>query len=155
MPDLLVRLYALPAPPEHLEPGYSVRRAAAYDKSKVVDWVGRNFSERWASEADIAFSRRPISCFIALHEEELVGFACYEATCRGYFGPTGVLQTQRRRGLGTWLLLKSLYGMKEIGYAYAVIGGAGAETKGFYLRASGAVEIPDSTPGIYTRPLKS
>jgi hypothetical protein len=39
-----------------------------------------------------------------------------------------------------------------VGYAYAVIGGAGPTE--FYRRAAGAVPIPDSTFGIYpARPI--
>jgi hypothetical protein len=41
--------------------------------------------------------------------------------------------------------------MKEMGYAYAIIGGVGP--KEFYAKTVGAIEIPDSAPGIYTAPL--
>ena len=152
MPDMLVRLYALPDHNKPLKGGYVVRRAAAYDKSVVLHWISQHFSTQWAGEADVAFSRQPISCFIALHREKVVGFACYEATCRGYFGPGGVLEAHRGKGLGTVLLLESLRSMKEMGYAYAIIGGVGP--KDFYVKAVGAIEIPDSTPGIYTAPLE-
>jgi ribosomal protein S18 acetylase RimI-like enzyme len=151
MPDMLVRLYALPDQNRTLKEGYVVRRATAYDKSVMLHWLSENFSSQWASEADVAFSRQPISCFIALHQEILVGFSCYEATCRGYFGPGGVLEAYRGQGFGTVLLLECLRSMKEMGYAYAIIGGVGP--KEFYVKAVGAIEIPDSTPGIYTTPL--
>jgi ribosomal protein S18 acetylase RimI-like enzyme len=151
MPDMLVRLYALPDPVKILKEGYVVRRAAAYDKPVILHWLSQHFSMQWAGEADVAFSRQPISCFIALHQERLVGFACYEATCRGYFGPGGVLEAHRGQGLGTRLLLECLRSMKEIGYAYAIIGGVGP--KEFYVKAVGAIDIPESTPGIYTAPL--
>ena len=153
MPDMLVRLYALPDRHKPPKGGYVVRRAAAYDKSAILHWIGQSFSAQWASEADVAFSRQPISCFIALHREKVVGFACYEATCRGYFGPGGVLEAYRGKGLGTALLLECLRSMKEMGYAYAIIGGVGP--KEFYAKAVGAIEIPDSTPGIYTTPLET
>ena len=151
MPDMLVRLYALPDHHKILKEGYVVRRAAAYEKSVIRHWLSQNFSTQWASEADVAFSRQPISCFIALYQERLAGFACYEATCRGYFGPGGVLEAHRGQGLGTRLLLECLRSMKEMGYAYAIIGGVGP--KEFYIKTVGAIEIPDSTPGIFTAPL--
>ena len=151
MPDMLVRLYALPDQDRKLKDGYVVSRAAAYDKSVILQWISQHFSIQWASEADVAFSRQPISCFIALHQGRVVGFACYEASCRGYFGPGGVLEAHRGQGLGTVLLLECLRSMKEMGYAYAIIGGVGP--KDFYAKAVGAIEIPDSTPGIYTTPL--
>ena len=153
MPDMLVRLYALPDQDRKLKDGYVVRRAAAYDESVILQWVSQHFSIQWASEADVAFSRQPISCFIALHQDRVVGFACYEATCRGYFGPSGVLEAYRGQGLGTVLLLECLRSMKEMGYAYAIIGGVGP--KDFYVKTVGAIEIPDSTPGIYTPPLEA
>ncbi len=151
MADMLVRLYALPEHNKIFKEGYVVRRAAAYEKSVILHWLSQNFSTQWASEADVAFSRQPISCFLALYQERLAGFACYEATCRGYFGPGGVLEGHRGQGLGTRLLLECLRSMKEMGYAYAIIGGVGP--KDFYVKTVGAIEIPDSTPGIYTAPL--
>ena len=153
MPDMLVRLYALPDHDKKLKEGYVVRRAAAYEKSVMLQWLSQHFSLQWASEADVAFSRQPISCFIALFQERLVGFACYEATCRGYFGPGGVLEAHRGQGLGSRLLLECLRAMKEMGYAYAIIGGVGP--KEFYVKAVGAIDIPDSTPGVYTAPIET
>lgn len=153
MSDMLVRLYAIPERDKTLKEGYVVRRAAAYDKSVTLDWIRQNFSTQWASEADVAFSWQPVSCLIALYYEKLVGFACYEATCRGYFGPGGVLEAHRGQGLGTILLLECLRSMKEMGYAYAIIGGVGP--KEFYVKTVGAIEIPDSTPGIYTPPIRA
>jgi GNAT superfamily N-acetyltransferase len=153
MPDMLVRLYALPDQNTILKEGYVVRRAAAYEKAVILQWISQHFSTQWASEADVAFCRQPISCFLALYEERLVGFACYEATCRGYFGPGGVLEAYRGQGLGTRLLLECLRSMKEMGYAYAIIGGVGP--KEFYAKSVSAIEIPDSSPGIYTPPLET
>jgi len=151
MSDMLVRLYSLPERIECVNETYVVRRAAACDKSAVLHWISQTFSGQWASEADIAFSRQPISCFIALHQGELQGFACYETTCRGYFGPAGVAEAHRGLGLGTALLLACLRSMREMGYAYAIIGGVGP--KEFYSKVVGAIEIADSTPAIYTSPI--
>jgi predicted N-acetyltransferase YhbS len=41
------------------------------------------------------------------------------------FGPTGVLESARGKGIGTALLIAALRGLKEMGYAYGVIGGVG------------------------------
>jgi predicted N-acetyltransferase YhbS len=51
-------------------------------------------------------------------------------------------------GLGKALLFKSLEALRDLGYAYAIIGGVGP--KEFYAKACGAIEIPGSDPGIYT-----
>jgi len=156
MGDMLVRLYNLPDGSEHIrklaEQGIIVRRAMPYEKHLTVAWVGQQFSARWASECDAAFSNRPISCYIATHQAQIVGFGCYDATCKDFFGPTGVLESLRGRGIGKGLLLACLEAMRQQGYGYAIIGWVGP--KEFYAKTAGATEIPDSTPGIYTDLLK-
>ena len=151
MPDLLVKLYDLPdiESPESFErrTGVTVRRAIAPEKHIVTDWIGRHFSMNWVSEAEVAFSRNPITCLIAVENGKLLGFACYDATMKGFFGPTGVDEKERGRGIGKMLLLVSLHMMRNDGYGYAIIGAAGPV--GFYEKAVGATVIPDSSPGIY------
>jgi len=151
MADLLVKLYELRRE-ETAPPGITVRRAMAYEKHLVLGWVRSNFGEGWASECDIAFGNRPLSCYIAVEPSEVVGFACYDATCRGFFGPIGVKERMRKRGIGRALLLSTLHAMAESGYGYAIVGGAGEI--GFYVDTVGAIEIPGSTPGIYRDRLK-
>ena len=99
------------------------------------------------SEFEIACSRQPISCFIATKDKKVLGFACYETSGKGYFGPTGVAEEARGLGLGKSLLFKALEALHADGYAYAFIGGVGP--KEFYAKAVGAIEIPGSDPGIY------
>jgi predicted N-acetyltransferase YhbS len=152
MPDMLVKLYDLPAIEPALariaDQGVSLRRPMAHEKHAVVDWVRREFGEGWASECDVAFSRAPVACFIALaNEKQVVGFACYDCAALDFFGPTGVKESERGKGIGAALLLKTLYAMHEQGYGYAIIGGAGPME--FYRRHAAAVEIPGSKPGVY------
>ena len=45
------------------------------------------------------------------------------------------------------LLVSALKGLRELGYAYGVIGGVGPAD--FYARAVGAMPIEGSSPGIY------
>jgi GNAT superfamily N-acetyltransferase len=155
MPDMLVRLYDLPAlipASEPSDPAIHIRRAMAYERVSVLRWVAGAFGPGWESECGIAFSRQPITCFIAVKEGRVVGFACHEATCRGYFGPTGVDPALRGLGVGTRLLLECLHDMRNLGYAYAVIGGAGPVD--FYRKTVGALVIEGSEPGIYRDGLK-
>ena len=156
--DMLVKLYdPPPATPDGslvARPGVEVRRALPIDKHIVVSYVRRAFLEGWGSECDMAFSHQPPSCFIAVHEEEIVGFACYNATCWGFFGPLGVSETFRGSGIGTALLRTSLSAMSNEGYAYAVIGWVDDEGVSFYQRVVGATPIPDSHPGIYGRMIR-
>lgn len=151
MIDMLVRLYDLPESgtlaARVAENKVLVRRPGAYEKHLVEDFVREHFSPKWVSEVAVAFSRQPVACWIATREKRILGFACYETTGRGYFGPTGVAEEARGLGLGKLLLLRALEAQREAGYAYAIIGGVGP--KEFYAKAVGAIEIPGSDPGIY------
>jgi predicted N-acetyltransferase YhbS len=152
MIDMLVRLYDLPDSSKTYQTvadsGITLRRARAFEKHTVTAFVRTNFSEKWVSEAEVAMTRQPIACFIATKEKEIIGFACYDTTLRGFFGPTGVLESARQLGVGKALLMRSLEALRELGYAYAIIGGVGP--KEFYEKNCGAIEIPGSDPGTYT-----
>jgi GNAT superfamily N-acetyltransferase len=151
MPDLLVNLLKLPAL-ESAADAYTVRRAQPFELTAVRTFVATNFSANWADEILVGFARQPISVYIAMIQRELVGFAAYECTRRAFFGPTGVVQAAQGKGIGKALLLASLWGMREMGYVYAIIGAAGPVR--FYQKTVGAIIIPDSEPGIYTDALK-
>ena len=149
--DMLVKLYALPP----LEPavaraaahGIAIRRALPPELPAVSAWVERAFGAGWAAECAVAFARQPCACFVAVRERALVGFACHDATCRNFFGPTGVDPELRGTGVGAALLLACLHAMAAQGYAYAIIGGVGPAE--FYAKVAGATPIPGSEPGIY------
>jgi GNAT superfamily N-acetyltransferase len=168
MADLLVRLYDLPplaAPLDALAArGIVVRRALAPERHVVAAWAEAHGSAGWASECEVAFARVPLACFVAVERppalagagadatpQTLLGFACYEATCRDFFGPTLVHPGHRGRGIGRALLLAALHAMRDEGYGYAIIGWA--SDVDFYRRTVGAVVIEGSDPGIYPRPL--
>ena len=151
MPDMLARLYDLPAVAPHekrvSDGGFRVRRAEPWDRARMRDFTGQRFGDLWALEADRAFNHTPITAHIALQAAETVGFAVFECTRRGYFGPTGVREDLRGSGLGTLLLLRCLESMREMGYGYAIIGGVGPAA--FCEKLVGAFVIPGSDPGIY------
>jgi GNAT superfamily N-acetyltransferase len=156
MPDLLVnflKLKPLESLLEEMERAQIViRRAQPFEMSKVRDFVEKNFSVAWADEISVGFANKPVTVYIALIDKEIVGFAAYECTRRGFFGPTGVIENAQGRGIGKALLLASLWGLREMGYVYGIIGRAGPIE--FYQKTVGAVIIPDSDPGIYTNLLK-
>jgi GNAT superfamily N-acetyltransferase len=151
MIDMLVRLYDLPDNTELYAQvaasGVTLRRARAFEKHTVAAFARQHFSEKWASEVEVALCRQPITCFIATRDRQILGFACYDTTQRGFFGPTGVLEQARGLGLGKALLMKALEGLRELGHAYGIIGGVGPAE--FYAKACGAVEIQGSSPGVY------
>jgi GNAT superfamily N-acetyltransferase len=155
MQDMLVRLYDLPP----FEPGnwsnksVKIKRAIAPELRLVCDWVYKEFGPGWESECRVAFTNTPISCFVAYEGNSLVGFACYDATTKNFFGPTGVKESHRGLGIGKALLLESMYALKAQGYAYAIIGGVGPVA--FYQATLDAELIHKSNPGIYKDMLRS
>lgn len=156
MTDMLVKLYELPPLEAHLSKqaaaGITIRRALAPEKHMILKWIGDNFGEYWVSETDVALSRIPVSCFVATLDGEMIGFACYDVTRLGFFGPTGVSEAARGKGTGAALLLAALHDMWAKGYGYAIIGGVGPAE--FYSKFSGATIIPDSSPGVYAGMLR-
>src|SRR4051812_20749650 len=173
MADLLVRLYDLPptapAVGELAARGVGVRRAAASERAAVVAFARAHGAEGWANECEAAFARLPVGCFVATERdpagppaaeatgytrppEALIGFACIEATARGFFGPELVRPDRRGQGIGRGLLLAALEDMRHAGYGYAIIGWPSSVE--FYRRAVGATVIEGSEPGIYPPPLR-
>jgi len=153
MPDLLVNLLKLPSIESEGVREFNVRRAQPFELTPVRRFVTDNFSRNWADEISVGFAHQPISVFVATIEREIVGFAGYECTRRGFFGPTGVESAARGKGIGAVLLLEALAALREMGYVYAIIGAAGPVR--FYQKTVGAIIIPDSEPGIYTDMLKT
>ena len=148
--DLLVNLYSrrMAELAERVQGVEATIRVALPPELHIVqDWVRQNFSPYWVSELTVAMSHQPPGCLVAIVDRELVGFACYDATARGFFGPTGVAESQRGKGIGAALLYHTLAAMKAHGYAYAVIGGAGPAE--FYAKAVGAVAIEADKEDIY------
>ena len=151
MSDMLVKLYEV-QPDYELEnklrrEGITIKRALGLDKTPILQFVRENFSQQWADECEMGLIQE--GCYIAVYEKQVVGFACFDATMKDYFGPTGVRQDMRGKGIGKALLLKCLHSMHERGYNYAIIGWVGPAE--FYQKACGATIIPDSTPRSYGR----
>lgn len=152
MRDMLVRLIGLPDVSETEKKLFTkdnivLRRAIAPEKHLVSDWVMKQFGAHWKSEVEVAFSRQPISCWLAQRGNDILGFACYESTSRNFFGPTGTLESERGKGIGKTLLVKSLESLREMGYAYAIIGGVGPAE--FYQKSVDARIIEGSETSIY------
>lgn len=156
MPDMLAKLYDLPDLHASLSAqaarSITIRKPIGPEHRWVIEWMSREFSDAWASEAQASLGNRPVSCFVAIEAGTLCGVACYDATARGYFGPVGVHPGAQGRGTGTALLLACLHDMRAAGYGYAVIGAVAATE--FYRRSVGAIEIPASSPGLYAGMLR-
>jgi GNAT superfamily N-acetyltransferase len=153
MPDMIVSLVHLPHAGPALRAaaaaGVAIRRVNPWERHLLRDFILTHFSRSWAEEADVAFSRAPVTCFGAWRGGQLVGFAAYECSRKCYFGPTGVDPAARGGGIGKALLFAALIGLREIGYTYAIIGDAGPVD--FYRHVTGAqpIQIGDGR-GVYT-----
>ena len=151
MPDMLVKLYDV-KPCDDLinslkNEGIEIKRAMGPDITLIKESIISMFSQGWADEAFKAMMNSPSSCYIATKDKKVIGFACYDTTAKGFFGPTGVDERFRGKGIGKALLIKCLLTMYELGYGYAIIGAAGPVK--FYEKNCGAVVIPDCMPGVY------
>ena len=146
MPDLLVKLYGLDLTPADL-PGVTIRRPMPHEMGTVRRWIVGTFGEGWGDEFACSFKSLPVTSYIALRDDAVVGFATYESTSRGYFGPTGVSESERGKGIGRELLVRSMIGLRDLGYSYAIIGAAGPTD--FYEKTLGAIPVPGSDPGVY------
>jgi len=153
--DLIVKLYDVIKIDEFsfLKDGsIIIKRPIGPEKKVIVEWVEQNFSKGWASECDVSLSKTPPTCFIAVKNGSIIGFACYDSTSKGFFGPIGVLKAERKNGVGKALLIKTLKQMYFDGYGYAVIGWAGPVE--FFKKTVGAIEIPDSEKSVYKNMIK-
>ena len=127
-----------------------IKRLLSPNSDNLIDFVTSHFNSQWASEVKAGAYKENPTCFIATHENEIVGFACYDATAKGYFGPTGVNKNYRGQNIGQLLLLTTLNSMKEAGYGYAVIGSVGKDVVPFYSKYLNVIES-NSKPNIYSR----
>jgi len=156
MPDMLVNLLKLlplePLLDELKEADVNIRRAQPFEIASVREFIEKDFSVAWGDEISVGFANKPVTVFVATSDGRVVGFAGYECTRKAFFGPTGVAEDQRGRGVGKALLIASLWGLRELGYVYGIIGSAGPVE--FYQETVGAIVISDSEPGIYVDLLK-
>lgn len=154
MPDMLVKLYDIKSKPELdadlKSQGIFIKRVMALDKNRLLQFVKSEFQAGWANECDYAFSNHPISCFIAVKNKKVIGFACYDVTAKNFFGPVGVIKEYREQHIGTALTNHCLLSIKHDGYGYAIIGWAESAIP-FYQKVFGAIVIENSFPGVYSQ----
>lgn len=159
MADMLVNLYNFnnfALSDDLSEDRITIRRTLAPDIHLVKKFIRTHFSLAWESEASVGLTKTNSTCFIAIKDAEIIGFACYDATAKGYFGPTGVHEFFRNFGIGSKLLLKTLAAMYDSGYGYAIIGGVGGSLPDYYKKVCNAIliENSESNQTVYQRMIK-
>lgn len=152
MADLLIPLYSLPDKVGC--GGFTIRRAMAHEGKTIQRWIEVNFSAGWASEVLPAISRTPSTMMIAIDESngKLAGFCVWDCTALGFLGPVGVTEECRGTGVGKAVTIEVLHSMREQGYGYCIVGGAGPVD--FFQSVCKATVITESTPGIYPGTIK-
>ncbi|MFT6898281.1 MAG: hypothetical protein ACJA13_002701 [Paraglaciecola sp.] len=160
MPDMLVKLYTLPDISQQKaqieKSGIIFKRALAMDKGLILPFIRRSFPKAqssWASECEVALLRQPTACYIAVAQKEIVGFACYDTSAKGFFGPLGVSDMHTKQGIGKVLLILCLQAMEMEGYGYGII--PWVSSVDYYQKVLGAEVIKGSEPGIYHRRIKN
>lgn len=151
MPDLIVSTLNLPATPA-IPDDCRMEPAQSWDRDVILGWVREHFHSGWASEVANGLSHHPSRVLVVRKDTTLLGFACFDVTFPGFFGPTGVAEQARGLGLGKALLIESLHRLNRLGYVYAFIGDAGPVE--FYRKTVGAEPLPESLASAYTPPLQ-
>ena len=127
------------------------------DAQRVLDFCKREFPNETGWLLEIAHALQEGKCVISVVNHKIVGFACYDCTGKGYFGPFGVASEYRNKGVGTELLYDCFDNMKVLGYGYAIIGWVDDTARGFYMKVADAWCIPESEPykTLYKRRIKT
>ena len=131
--------------------GYTLRRTDGLD-DRLAAWIDLHYpGSWWSSEAAAG------SCWVGERDGVIAGFAAFgqrgitfawlkrwrARTDVGVFGPYGVGEADRGRGIGEPLLTAALCGLRESGYASALIPAVdGARLIAMYARRTGA-EVVD------------
>jgi GNAT superfamily N-acetyltransferase len=103
------------------------------DREATRHFIEKTFGPIWRFEA-----AKGSTIFAMEDEGEIAGFSTHDANNKGlgFFGPTGIAESHRGRGLGRHLLLASLADLRRLGYDRVVIPWTDAIE--FYRKTCGA-----------------
>lgn len=122
--------------------GIIVRKVSMEDKDKVIEFVLKNFYERWTKTILNGFETIGLPIYIALKDDDIIGFAGYNISKNRekYFGPLGVLKKYRNQDVGRLLVMSCMQDMKSLGYKTCIIGNG--STIEFYKNVCNAEYLP-------------
>lgn len=152
--DMLVNLYEKKKETVDLPDGVRIHKTLSFEKGIVKDFVKKNFPDStWDEEIDGGLNGPSPTVYVASKKGEILGFAAYEVTAKGFIGPLGVSKEWRQKGIGEALVLACFHSLKEMGYAYAIIGFVGSEK--WYKKTFGAVAIGNSVAeSVYSQSVR-
>jgi len=102
--------------------GIIIKAAAKEDEDRVSKWVHETFWPPWDYETTLAFEGDEAGVWIAEDSDKnLLGFSVYGGLEPTWFGPIGVVETARRRGIGSILLYRCVESMRSLGKRYISI----------------------------------
>ena len=119
---------------------------------RILGWIDDTFGGTWSSEANAGAS------WYASDAAGLAGFCSYaphglryawlrdwqQRPAVGIFGPLGVAERARGRGLGRALLHAGMFGLRERGYRQALVPAVSPELVPFYERNANARVVEDA-----------
>lgn len=119
---------------------YTFSRIQSNEFKDTFRFVKHHFPDgTWAEEVELSFKLNPPKTFIAKDlKGEIIGWATHSQFFPGSFGPTGVLESKRGKGIGTELLKWCLWDMKEDGIENCQIMWVEDNTVKFYSKTVGA-----------------
>lgn len=119
------------------EKGVQIRRALPSDKEAVLAMVASEWLS-WIPEVEATFRHDPITLFIGLKDDKVLGFSAYDSNNfrTGWFGPMGTLPEYRKFGIGQIVCKLCLAEIKKQGFRTSVIPWVGPVR--FYSKVCGA-----------------
>ena len=57
------------------------------DRIPILAFVQKHFQKNWVYEVEHALMESVSKCFIATEGGKILGFACFDSSAKGFFGP--------------------------------------------------------------------
>jgi len=125
--------------PNFKSTSFIVKRATLSDTDELFSFIEKEFNNKWLCNIKSGFCKEIIPIYIAIEENEVIGFGAYDIVKKGLFGPMGIKKAYRNKNVGYTILHSCLNDMNNDGYKYAIIDEAGPIE--FYEETCGATII--------------
>jgi GNAT superfamily N-acetyltransferase len=122
-----------------------VRAIDDADVARAAEFVAQRWPQ-WSAEAARAIDHGTL--LLAVDGETVLGFACHSVNRLGWFGPTGVDDSARGRGIGAALLGEACRDLMAAGTTRVEISWVGPVA--FYAKVAGAVVSRVFRTGVLT-----